>query len=158
MDAGRRRRPGKNQLFPLLQNNRRAAAADRGFGERDEGGGSRAVLWTTPRLLGSEANLSNFAWRAAVKVANEQGTCRGATVSPPTVDVLAFLIVKTSFVARRLLTPSLGQVLNRLCRLHGNIIEMPHSPSTMDTQIRSSHFDHLISTFSGDSRICIASS
>ena len=101
LDAGRRRRqPGKNQLFPLLQNNRRAAAVDHGEG------GSRAMLWTTPRLLGSEANLSNFAWRAAVKVANEQGTYGGATVSPPTVDVLAFLIVKTSFVARRLLPPS----------------------------------------------------
>ena len=44
--------------------------------------------------------------RAAVKVANEQGTYRGATVSPPTVDVLAFLIVKTSFVAHRRLPPS----------------------------------------------------
>ena len=68
-------------------------------------GGSRAVLWTTPRL-GSEANLSNFAWRAAVKLDNEQGTYRGATVSPPTVDVLAFLLVKTSFVAHRRLPPS----------------------------------------------------
>ena len=66
---------------------------------------SRAVLWTTPRL-GSEANLSNFAWRAAVKLDNEQGTYRGATVSPPTVDVLAFLIVKTSFVAHWRLPPS----------------------------------------------------
>ena len=81
---------------------RRATASE---GGTDEGGGSRAVLWTTPRL-GSEANLSNFAWRAAVKVANEQGTYRGATVSPPTVDVLAFLIVKTSLVAHRRLTPS----------------------------------------------------
>ena len=56
---------------------------------------------------------------------------------------------------------SVGQVLSPLCRLHGNIIEMPHwyphSPSEMDSLIRI-HDVHLRSSFSGDSRIGIASS